>query len=685
MSPAIEPPHAPARGLIFATMARALRPRKALKVSDWADKERRLSSKGSAEPGRWRTERNPPLREPMDCFSSRSPVRDAVLMFPIQFGKTEVAINTVGYTMDHNPGPIMVCLPGEVSMNKWVAQKLNPMIDETPVVKATLASVASRDSANTRTFKDYQGGQLYLEHAGSPSRLKSTSVRTLIVDELDEFAGNLIGGDDPVEMLNGRTSAFPATYKRLYISTPQIKGLSRIDYLWGKSDQRRYHIACPHCAEPQPLEWSGLHWSAHAHQQHGRQVWYACRECGATIDEHHKTRMIAAGAWIPANPGARLRGYHINALYYPIGLGPRWADLVEMWLDAQGDPAKLKTFVNDRLAEPWEDPAMRSVKHNLIADRAETYALRTAPAGVLCVTAGVDTQDNRLAVHITGWGRGLAFWALDYVELPGDPAQETVWTALTELLTRPILHASGATLTVQAVAIDAGGHRTEAVKAYVRDRRVRRPLCIFGAVPNNAPVLSKGKLHDVDWKGRVDKRGVQIHHVGTVAVKHWLYGRLSTDADIDAKHLEAIGQEESAARAAGRPMVMPEPQPRLCHFTDQLPEGYFPGLVSETYNPAKNRFEKRRGARNEPLDTWVYSFAAAHHPELRLHRATKAEWDKREAELLARTPKALAHPSTDPIDGHAEPAAQVQTSEQAAPKRFWHDYSGRNKQRVTRG
>ena len=602
-----KPPSAAAG--IYGAIARALAPRPALTVSEWADQERRLSSKGSAMAGQWVTAANPPLREPMDCMSVQSNVREVVMMFPVQFGKTEAAINTLGYVMAHDPGPVMVCLPGEVSMNKWVAQKLNPMVEESPAVKKALTSSASRDSANTRTFKDFAGGQLYLEHAGSPSRLKSTTVRTLLVDEVDEFANNLNGGDDPLEMLKARTSAFPATSKHLYISTPQIKGLSRIEQLWLKSDQRRYHVPCPHCGHMQHLQWAGLHWTPDA-----KQCWYVCQECGANIEEHHKTAMIQAGQWVPGNPGAKSRGYHINCLYYQFGLGPRWLDLVETWRDVQHEPARLKTFLNDRLAEPWEDAAMRAVKHNAIADRAEPYPLRTAPHGVLVITAGVDTQDNRLAVQIVGWGRGMAFWALDYVELPGDPANEEVWTALTELLNTPILHSSGATMRIEAMAVDAGGHRTEAVKAYVRDRRTRRPLAIFGAIPNNAPVLSKGKLHDVDWKGRSDKRGVMVHHVGTVGIKHWLYSRLSTDADKPADQ-------------------------RLTHFTDQLPAEYFPGLVSETYDPSKNRFINRRGARNEPLDTWVYNYAAAHHPEVRLHRLTKADWDRIEQTILARAGK----------------------------------------------
>lgn len=618
--------------VIARAAARAIAPRKSLSVSQWADAERVLSSKGSAEAGRWRTARNPVLREPMDALSARSHVRDVVCMFPIQLGKTEVALNFLGYVMDQNPGPTMVCLPGEVSMNKWIAQKLNPMIEETPAVRRALTTTATRDGANRREFKDFAGGQVYLEHAGSPQRLKSTTVRNLIVDELDEFAGQLTGGDDPVAMLEGRTSAFPANYRRLYISTPQVRGLSRIEQLWNKSDQRRYHVPCPHCGHEQPLEWGGLHWTPD-----GRECWYTCRECYAVIEEHHKPAMLAAGRWVAGNPESAVRGYTVNGLYYPIGLGPRWLDLVRMWLDAQGDPAKLKTFVNDRLAEPWEDPAMRAVKHNVIADRAEMYLLRTAPLGVLAITAGVDTQDNRLAVHITGWGRGMASWTLDYVELPGDPAEPEVWARLTDLLNRPIESALGAPMVVEAVAIDAGGHRTEAVKHFVRQRLVRRPLCIFGAVPNNHPILGKGKPVDVNWKGRLDKRGVFVHHVGTVAAKHLLYSRLSTDADKPA-------------------------DARLVRFSNELPREYFTGLISETYNPGKNRFEKRGGVRNEPLDTWVYSFAAAHHPELRFYRFTRTDWDAREAALRKRSglpPEAVKEALTAGAEGQGNPSATL--------------------------
>ena len=51
-----------------------LRPDPRLTVSEWAERYRMLSTKESAEPGRWRNARTPYLREIMDCLSPASPV-----------------------------------------------------------------------------------------------------------------------------------------------------------------------------------------------------------------------------------------------------------------------------------------------------------------------------------------------------------------------------------------------------------------------------------------------------------------------------------------------------------------------------------------------------------------------------------------------------------------------------------
>lgn len=584
-------------------IAKAIAPRRSISISAWAVRDRILTKAETDLDGEWK-HRNPLLVEPMDCMSPRSGVHEVACMFPIQFGKTMIASNVIGHTMVENPCPIMVCLPGEVTLNKWVQQKLNPML-ESPAIKRALASTASRDASNTRTYKEFSGeGQLYIEHAGSPSRLKSSSIRILIVDELDEFAANLATQDDPLELLDGRTSAFPTNYKRLYISTPGIAGVSRIEEKWRLSDQRRWYVPCPHCGHFQPLELHGLQGMPGT-----KECWYMCRECTAVIEEHHKTQMIGAGRWVPEKPGAEIRGYTANFLYYQFGMGPRWGEMLQRWRSVQRDPAKLKTFINDRLAEVWEDRNARKLRDAELAERGEPYRLRTAPPGVLVLVAGVDTQDDRLAVQIIGLGRGMECWVIDYVELDGDPAEPDVWARLTDLINRPIEYHNGALMSVEATAIDAAGHRTEHVYNYVRQARIRRPMAIFGAKPANAPILGRPKLQDVNYKGQLDKGGIRTYQVGTVKAKDVFFQRLGADVDRPAEN-------------------------RMIHLSADLDEFYLEGLVSEVFNPSKGRYEKKRGGgRNEPLDTWVYAYAAAHHQTLRVHRFTGADWDAREKRL----------------------------------------------------
>ena len=621
---------------IAGAISRAIAPRKVLTVSQWADKERWLSSKESPVEGQWVTSRNPPLREPMDCLSRGSGVHEVCMLLPIQFGKTMVEINALGYTMDHDPCPIIVVLPDDITKDAWTLQKFNPMIENTPAVQRSLTTTNSRDSANQRAFKDFAGGQLFIEHGKTASRLALRTAKKVLVDELDKFVAALPSGEDPLELLKGRTSAYPSSYQRCYIGSLGIKGISRLDELYELSDQRKYYVPCPHCGAEQPLTWPGLQWTPDR-----KQCWVVCNTNGCMIDESSKTEMIARGRWVAEKPGEAIRGYQINCLYYPVGMGPRWLDLVGMWLDAQNDLSKLQVFVQERLAEAWENAATRSVKAATVKERAEDYPLKHAPRGVLAVTVGVDTQDNRLVMHIVGWGRGakpgqLRAWTLDYDELPGDPAEDYVWTLLTDRLNQPIEVEGGGTLRMDAVAIDMMGHKTEAVKAFVRRNVVRRPMAIYGAKQNNAVPLARPKLGDINWRGVSEKRGLKIWQVGTVAIKDLLFSWLAADADP-----EKIGDD-------GRTKVPRELADRRVHFSDALDDSFFKGIVSEVFNPRTNRYEKRKGgARNEPLDTWVYAYAAACHPELRLNRRTKIEWDAAEIRL-GIAPMAMPTPAAAP-------------------------------------
>jgi len=336
--------------------------------------------------------------------------------------------------------------------------------------------------------------------------------------------------------------------------------------------------------------------------------------CGGVHKESDKPAMFKNGLWSYAIGGdGETESFCTNSMFLPYGW-LSWADLMREHDAAkekldQGNDAMMIVFYNTRLARTWKR-TVQTVTHQSLIDRAESYPLRTAPYGVLFITAGVDTQDNRLAVQIVGWGRNLKSWVLDYVELPGDPANDQVWSDLTELINSGILHQCGKTMPIIATAIDIGGHRGEAVKSYVRKKRIRCPVAVFGSTRINAQPLSKGSMQDVTWKGVTDKKGVVIHAVGTVEIKHEIFSRLVNDAER-------------------------EPDNRMIRFTHELTPEYFGGLISEAYNRIKKRYEKKHeGIRNEPLDTLVYAYSALYHQSIRAHRYNEKDFDRMEADLV---------------------------------------------------
>ena len=633
--------------LIIALRAaeRAIQPRRSISVSDWAQANRILSPEGSAEPGPWKNSRNPPAVEIMDQLSEDSPAHFVVFMKPSQWGGTEIASNWLGSIIDHTKGPTAVVMPTDNSLADWTSQKFDPLTRSTPAVAAAMYGRSNKAADNSAKRKRFVGGTLYFKTAGSTADLKATSLRHAIADELDEWDWTTTQGD-PLGLLQVRLTAFH-DHKLFAVSSPTLKDASRIEEAYESGDQRRYHVPCPACDELQHLKWANLRWQNHlvgAANNHTprwiRHAWYACEHCGSEIQEHHKPQMLARGRWIPAAPGATHPSYHINALYTPLGLGRTWAELATEWLEAQNDNARLMRFMNTRLAETWADRT-RDIKANSLQARAEPWLLGTIPPGCLVLTAGVDTQDDRLEIQILGHGRDTTA-TIDYHIIPGSPAEQSTWDALTAYLTRAWQNAAGRTLTVEATAIDSGGHHTHDVYQYVRSRAVRRCIACKGHSTPARIILGRPSRQDVNARGKIIKNGVSLYLIGADTAKHLLYQRLADDAE--------------------KP-----PAERKIRFPQDLESSYYDQLVSETYNPRKKRWEKKQGKRNEALDTWVLALAASHHPELYLHKWRASDWAARAAMLQDAAPESPAPTNAAAKPEDPTPAPPATSTPPATP------------------
>ena len=205
-----------------------LKPDEKLTVSEWADQYRMLSNKASAEPGPWRTDRTPYLREIMDCMSSTSSVQKVVFMAGAQLGKTECINNVVGYMIAHAPGPALFVQPTIEMAKRLSKQRLDSLIHETPVLSEKVAPARSRDSGNTMFSKSFDGGILLLTGANSATGLRSAPCRWVLLDEVDAFPADVDGEGDPCALAERRASTF-SRRKIILTSTPTVKDMSRIE------------------------------------------------------------------------------------------------------------------------------------------------------------------------------------------------------------------------------------------------------------------------------------------------------------------------------------------------------------------------------------------------------------------------------------------------------------------------
>lgn len=582
-----------------------LRPEQALTVSEWADKHRRLSSKASAEPGPWRTNRTPYLREPMDCLSSTSSVQRVVMMFAAQTGKTEAGANWLGYVIDHAPGPMLLVQPTVEMAKRLSKQRLESLITETPVLAEKIAPSRSRDSGNTMFAKDFPGGMMLLTGSNSATGLRSTPCRYIFCDEIDAFPSDVDGEGDPVSLAEKRATTF-ARRKILLTSTPTVKDFSRIEAEYERSDQRRFYVPCPCCSVMQWLKWPQLKWD----NNDPVTAAYECDVCHERFAEIHKPAMLRKGEWRATAPSnGKTAGFQLSGLYSPLGW-LSWADMVDDFLRAKTDAPMLKSFVNTRLAETWEEDFASKVSADGLLERCEHYQAAMVPEGGLALTVGVDVQDNRLAISVWAWGREEEGWLLDHQEIYGDPSRQELWKQLDEVVLREWPHAVGPAMRPDVVAIDSGGHFTAEVYQYARERARQGVVAIKGQSQRGKPPIGKGSKVDVNHQGRTLKRGAVVYMVGGDTVKTTLFGRL--------KHSE---------QGAG-----------FLHFHMGTTGEYFEQLTAEKQVLRYNRggfptreWVKKPSARNEALDCLVYAYAAMNLMYQRFDRRTI--WDQLEKRL----------------------------------------------------
>lgn len=565
---------------LFRQILKCLEPPPDLKLSEWADKYRMLSSEASAEPGRWRTDKAPYQREIMDAITDIQ-IRKVVVMSAAQVGKTDAMIlNPIGYYVHYDPSPIMVVQPTIQMAEGFSKERLSPMIRDTPVL-AERINDKSRNSGNTIQQKVFPGGHVTMVGANSPAGLRSRPIRVLLADEIDAYPATAGSEGDPLFLAAKRLTTF-WNRKEVNISTPTVKGVSRIEVEYQHSSRGEWNAPCPHCGELQPLRWSNVIFD----QDDLTEISYVCEHCGAVASETEWKEHFCEGRFIHEDPENPVKGFHLNTLASTLAT---WREVVEKFLVANEEKKKgnielLKVWTNTELGETWEEEGEQVEDEDLLK-RRERYNCEVPPE-VLYLTAGVDTQDDRFEIEVVGWGPDAESWGIQYSVIYGDLKLAQPWNDLDTFLAQTFTKPDGTRMKIICTCMDSGGHFTNQVYKFCKARYNRRVFAIKGSNNSADPYIKK-----------------------------------PTKSNREAAYLFTLGVDTGKSLLLQRLKVEDE-GPGFCHFPKEPEKGYdekfFKGLTAEkqvlVYKKGRPFFEWRikdgGHKRNEALDCRNYAAAA---------------------------------------------------------------------------
>ena len=445
----------------FVRAVKNFKPPERLTVSQWAEKNRRLSPESSAEAGPWRNERTPYLVDIMDAFTDPK-VNKLTVVAASQVGKSEVELNIIGYIIDQDPGSTIYVQPTLDDARKFSRLRIAPMIRDSKPLRKKVSDVKTRDSGNTILQKSFPGGMLTITGSNSPSALASTPARYIIGDERDRWASSAGTEGDPWALAEARQTTF-YNAKSIEVSTPTIKGASNIENGFFAGTQERWCHKCPDCGEYHNIVFDNIHFEHEVKKVRNKKTYkvksitWVCPSCGCIQTEATMKKQPAK--WIAENPDAYLKGHRsfwLNAFSSP---WTPWEKIVTKFLEAQGDPEKLKVVFNTLLGELWEDRGDLEDEDAMLSRREQYDA--ELPDDVLVLTGGVDTQDNRLEYEVVGHGLYGETWGIKKGIINGRPDTSEVWARLDDVIDHVYRFKNGKGLKVSFTCVASVGHFTQ--------------------------------------------------------------------------------------------------------------------------------------------------------------------------------------------------------------------------------
>lgn len=607
-------------------------------LSEWAAANFELDEESSHKRGRW--EPWPFQIGWMDAFSNDG-IEEVDVKKAKRVGYTKTLVAFAAYNAAHRRRKQGIWQPTDDDRDSFEKSEISPAFE---ICRALNAVRRSGKDQDTIKFKRFRGSVMHLLGAKAARSFRRITLSVSVLDEIDAMDQIVEKTIDPFTGAWGRLegAAFP---KIVIGTTPRVKGISHVERRIKSADARMlYNLPCPHCGVEHPLIWGGadvahgFKWEGSDPKASPATVRHICPHCHGAIRQPEYLAAYHLGAWVD-HLGRYRYDHHAGTWHDATGSvcePPRhvafddiwtayspqrtWPDIVREFLEARiaqkaGDSAPMQGFVNETLAQVWEEE-FEHTDATLLQLRAKSdtdIPLRRVPVGACKILMGIDTQADRWEATTWAIGRGEEMWPIDHQVVYGNPASQADWAAkLDPLIATVYQHAHGARMPVDAAGIDtAGSNWTHQAYNYVRERPHLPVYATKGDPALGQPIKLKPSWVDVNARGRSIKRGVKLWRICVDTAKDLLHGRLDK------------------CKVHG---------PGFVHLNRHLPPEWFAQLSAEhrvrerTARGWAERWVCPSGHRNEALDCTVIVLFLIQ--VLGLHSQTAATWQRWEEALL---------------------------------------------------
>lgn len=570
---------------MFARAIQNFAPRPRWRMLSWARRFAHFEDGKSFE-----AEAQPYLGAPGGPFDAIDDpdVRQIYLQFGIRMGKTVTGQFMMLFYADVAPYNMLFASSSKI-LAEQVIERTTKMAEHHPRLAKQLPPEQDRNKHQL----NFANCKIHAGWFRSDTTLADKDILVGHGNEVDKIVQVSTATEgDPLERFLDRATNKPR-HKYIIESTPQRRNHSRVEAGRLASTNCSYYVPCPHCKRYQTLqlgngkEPGGVRWDRKKDDTHDenlarRTARYQCVHCEKDILDHHRGPMIRAGVWAPegcsindaeaakaakawcqslkGTDGAAVddhipwrgwsqakwikgkpqrdgtkAGYHLSRLY---DLTITWGDIAAKWVSVQGNKQKLRSFLNEWMAETWSDVEVRHRWEALGRRLALGYSRGTVPADAWFLTAGVDVQEDRCYWIVRAWGAWATSWLVDWgvchkiidthgmSRLNSDLDQLDAVLIKREFPVNGMTHEGHAKLWAARIAIDTG-HRIADVHQFMLARPGDRIRAVKGDANVKSGYFRAAALEKNTRTGKAYEGGLMQYQLNVDAYKEDIRDRFS--------------------------------------------------------------------------------------------------------------------------------------------------------------